>query len=58
MRYANNQISKKLNLRIQLQANKNILCKNQITIQNTYKQFKYERLHISAITAVIKLLKF
>ena len=41
-----------------LQANKNILCKNQIKIQNMYWQFNYEQLHISAKTAVIKLLKF
>ena len=41
-----------------LQANKNILFKNQIRIQNMYWQFKYEKLHISAKTAVIKLLKF
>ena len=33
-----------------LQANKNILCKNQIRIQNMYQQFKYEHLHISTIT--------
>ena len=41
-----------------LQTNKNILCKNQIRIQNKYKQFKYEQLHISAKTAVVNLLKF
>ena len=29
-----------------LQANKNILCKNQIKIQNMYYQFKYEQLYI------------
>ena len=41
-----------------LQANKNILCKNQIRIQNMYYQFKYGQLHISAKTTEIKLLKF
>ena len=41
-----------------LQANRNILCKNQIRIQNMYKQFKYEQIHISIKTAEIKLLKF
>ena len=41
-----------------LEANKNILCKNQIRIQNMYWQFKYEQLHISAQTTEIKLLKF
>ena len=41
-----------------LQANKNILCENQIRIQNMYLQFKYERLHISAKTTKIKLLKY
>ena len=41
-----------------LQANKNILSKNQIRIQYKYQQFKYEQLHVSAKTAVIKLLKF
>ena len=40
-----------------LQANKNILCKNQFRIQNMYKQFKFQQLHISAETAEIKLLK-
>ena len=33
-----------------LQANKNILCKNQIRIQNMNQQFKYEQLHVSAQT--------
>ena len=41
-----------------LQANEKILCKNQIRIQKMYSQFKYVQLHISAKTAVIKLLKF
>ena len=41
-----------------LQANKNILCKNQIRIRNMHQQFKYEQVHVSAKTAVIKLLKF
>ena len=58
MWYLDNQFRKKLNLCMLLQANKNILCKNQIKIQNMYQQFKYEQLHISAKTAVIKLLKF
>ena len=58
MWYPDNQLRKKLNLCMLLQANKNILCKNQIKIQNMYQQFKYEQLHISAKTAVIKLLKF
>ena len=31
-----------------LQANKNILCKNQIRIQNMSQQFKSEQLYISA----------
>ena len=53
MWYPDNQLRKKLNLCMLLQANKNILCKNQIRIQNMY-----EHLHISAKTAVIKLLKF
>ena len=51
-------LGKKLILCMLLQANKNILCKNQIRIQNMYQQFKYEQLHISVKTAVIKLLKF
>ena len=58
MWYLDNQFRKKLNLCMLLQANKNILCKNQIKIQNMYQQFKYEQLRISAKTAVIKLLKF
>ena len=58
MWYPDNQLRKKLNLCMLLQANKNILCKNQIRIQNMYQQFKYQQLHISAKTAVIKLLKF
>ena len=41
-----------------LQANKSIFCKNQIRIQNMYEQCKYEQMHISAETAVIKLLNF
>ena len=41
-----------------LQANKNILWKNQIRIQNMYQQFNYEQLHMSAKTAVRELLKF
>ena len=58
MRYPDNQLRKKLNLCMLLQANKNILCKNQIRIQSMYYQFKYEQLHISAETKEIKLLKF
>ena len=50
--------NKKLNLCMLLEANKNVLCKNQIRIQNMYWQFKYEELHISAKTTEIKLLKF
>ena len=45
MGYPGNQL--KLNLCMPLQANKNILCKNQIRIQNIYQQFKYEELHKS-----------
>ena len=55
MWYPDNQIR---NLCMLLQANKNILCKNQIRIQNMYQQFKYEQLHVSAKTTEIKLLKF
>ena len=40
-----------------LEADKNILCKNQIRIQNMHYQFEYEQLHISAKTTEIKLLK-
>ena len=58
MQYPDNQLRKKLNLRMPLQANKNILCKNQIRIQNMTQQFKYVQLHISAKTAEIKLMKF
>ena len=58
MWYPDNQLRKKLNLCILLQANEKILCKNQIRIQKMYSQFKYVQLHISAKTAVIKLLKF
>ena len=47
MWYPDNQIRKKLNLCMLLQANKNSLCKNQIRIQNMYWEFKYEQLHIS-----------
>ena len=41
-----------------LQSNKNILCKNQIRIQNIFYQLKYEQLRISVKTAEVKLLKF
>ena len=41
-----------------MQANKNILCKDQIRIQNMYQQFKYEKLNMSAKNAVLRLLKF
>ena len=58
MWYPDNQLRKKLNLCMILQANKNILCKNQIRIQNMYYQYKCEQLHISAKTTKIKLLKF
>ena len=55
---SDNQLWKKLNLCLLLQANKNIPCKNQIRIQNMCQQFSYEQLPISAKTAKIKLLKF
>ena len=58
MQYPDDQLRKKLNFYMPLQANKNILCKNQIKTQNMYQQFKYEQLRISAKTAKIKLLKF
>ena len=58
MWYPDNQLRKKLNLCMLLQANKNILCKNQIRIQNMHLQLKYDQLHISTKTAVIKLFKF
>ena len=58
MRYPDNQLRKKLNFCMLLQANKNILCKNQIRIQNMYWQSKYEQLHISAKTTETKLLNF
>ena len=64
MWYSGNPLRKKLNLCIcansvlLLQVNKNILCKNQIRIQNMYWQFQYEQLHISAKTTEMKLLKF
>ena len=58
MWYPDNQLWKKLSLCMLLLANKNILCKNQIRIQNMYWQFKYEQLHISAKTTEIKLLNF
>ena len=57
MWYPDNQLRKKLNLCMLLQANKNIFSKNQM-IQNMSQQFKYEQLHISAKTKEIKLLKF
>ena len=57
MWYPDNQLWKKLSLCMLLLANKNILCKNQIRIQNMYWQFKYEQLHISAKTTEIKLLE-
>ena len=56
--YPDNQLRKKLNLCMLLQANKNFICKDQIRIQNMYQQFKYGQLHISAKAAVIKMLKF
>ena len=36
-----------------LQPNNNILCKNQLRIQNIYHQIKNEQLHISAKTTEI-----
>ena len=41
-----------------LEANKNILWKNQIRMQNVYWQFKDKQLHVSAKTTEIKLLTF
>ena len=58
MWYPDNQLWKKINLGMPLQANKNILCKGQIRIQNMYEQFKYEQIQIYAKAAVIKLLNF
>ena len=58
MWHSDNQLLKKLNLCMLLHGNKNILCENQIIIQNMSQQFKYEQLHISAKTTKIKLLKF
>ena len=55
--YPDNQLRKKLNLCMLLEADKNILCKNQIRIQNMHYRFEYEQLHISAKTTEIKLLK-
>ena len=54
MWYPDNQLKKKLNICM--------LCilvsKNQVRMQNMYKQFKYKQLHISAKITEIKLLKF
>ena len=58
MWYFDNQLRKKLNLCMLLEANKNIVCKNQIRIQYMYQHFKYEQLLISAKPTEIKLLKF
>ena len=57
MWYPDNQLRKKLNLCMLLQANKNIFSKNQM-IQNMSQQFKYEQLHISAKITEIKPLRF
>ena len=57
MWYFDNQLRKKLNLCMLLEANENIFYKNQIRIQYMYLQFKYEQLLISAKTTKIKLLK-
>ena len=54
MWYPDNQLRKKLNLCMLLQANKNTLCQNQIRIQNMSQQLEYEQLHISAKTTEIK----
>ena len=54
MRYSDNQLRKKLNLCMLLQANKNTLCQNQIRIQNMSQQLEYEQLNISAKTTEIK----
>ena len=58
MWHPDKQLRKKLNLYKLLQANENMLCKNQIRIQSMSYQFKYEQLHISAKTTEIKLLRF
>ena len=54
MWYPDNQLRKKLNLCMLLQANKNTLCQNQIRIQNMSQQLEYEQLYISAKTTEIK----
>ena len=38
-----NQLRKKINFCMLLEANENIVCKDQIRIQNMYQQFKYEQ---------------
>ena len=45
MWYPDNQLRKKLNLCMLLQANKNIICKDQIRTQKIlkYEKFKYEQ---------------
>ena len=58
MWYPDNKLRNKRNLCMLLQANKNILCKYQIRIQNMSQQLKYEQLHISAKTTEIKLFRF
>ena len=57
MWYRDSQLRKKLNLRMLLETNENILCKNQI-MQNLSLQFKYVQLHISDNTTEVKLLRF
>ena len=57
MCYLDNQLWKKLNLCVLMEANENILCKNQIRIQIMCYQFRYEQLHISSKVAVIKLVE-
>ena len=53
-----NQLMRKRNFYMLLQANKSIPCNKQIRTQNMYQKFNYEKLHISAKTTEIKLLKF
>ena len=52
------QPRKKINWCMVLQANKNILRKNPIRMQNISQQFKYQQLDISPNTTKIKLLRF
>ena len=58
MWYPDNQLRKKTEFVYATASKLKHPFKNQIRIQNRYYQFKYEQLHISAKTTVIKLLKF